>query len=485
MFDFTNKKGANASIKIKRINADRLTPIKILSQMKIKVLLESADIESGKSRYSIMIVKNAFTIYKKKGDYFLKSFNNKEFFIKGGKKCGFLRLLRQFRDRAPENNELYEFPIPLGGAGFLSYEFFSEIEEIEFKHPEDDRDIYESAFMFGRVFLIFDHLHDEALVAAVKYRGELINVDLQKELDETEASLNRIMSEAFKDPIFEEKESRIIYNPKDKQGYIDKVNYLKKEIIKGNLFQCVPSRRIEVETDLSPITAYRNLRMKNPSPYMLYLDFDDFIIFGASPEVMVKVKNGIVTVRPIAGTRKRGKTKEEDLALEKELLNDEKEKAEHLMLLDLGRNDVGRVSVGGSIRVVDEMVIERYSKVMHIVSEVQGTLAPGKTTEDAIKATFPAGTVSGAPKIQAIKTIDFLEEQRRGPYAGLVGYFERDGSFDSCIVIRCAVYKDKKMWIQAGGGIVYDSDPEFEFQETENKAAALMTALGIKKKEDQ
>ena len=173
--------------------------------------------------------------------------------------------------------------------------------------------------------------------------------------------------------------------------------------------------------------------------------------------------------------------KEEDISLEKDLKSDKKEIAEHLMLLDLGRNDVGKVSVGGSVKVVDEMVIERYSKVMHIVSQVEGDLAPDKTAEDAILATFPAGTVSGAPKIQAIKTIDYLEEQRRGPYAGLVGYFEKDGSFDSCIIIRCAVYKNKKMWIQAGGGIVYDSDPELEFKETENKAAALMTALGIKK----
>jgi len=217
---------------------------------------------------------------------------------------------------------------------------------------------------------------------------------------------------------------------------------------------------------------------------MLYLDFDDFIIFGASPEVMVKVKDSIVTVRPIAGTRKRGSTKEEDLALEEELKNDIKEKAEHLMLLDLGRNDAGKVSVGGSVKVTEEMVIERYSKVMHIVSEVQGKMLPDKSAEDAITATFPAGTVSGAPKIQAIKTIDRLEEQRRGPYAGLAGYFEKDGSFDSCIVIRCAVYKDKKMYIQAGGGIVYDSDPELEFQETENKMAALMTALGLKKSKE-
>lgn len=482
MFDFSEKIKNKSNILYKRITADRLTPIKILSQMDVIALLESAYIKTGKSRYSIMLLKNAFTVYKYKNEYFLKDYNNKKYLIKKNKKCGFLSLLKEFRKRAPDNKELYEFPIPLGGVGFLGYEYFSEIENIKFKYPEDDRDIYECAFMFGRVFLIFDHLHDEALIAAVSYEDEINAIDLQKELDTVEKRLNEIMVESFNDPIFEEKESKVIYNPDDKQAYINKVNFIKKEIIKGNLFQCVPSRRIVIETNLSPIIAYRNLRMKNPSPYMLYLDFSNFVLFGASPEVMVKVKDGIVTVRPIAGTRRRGKTQEEDKQLENELKNDEKEKAEHLMLLDLGRNDVGKVSVGGSVKVVEEMIIERYSKVMHIVSEVQGELAPGMTSEDAINATFPAGTVSGAPKIQAIKTINYLEEQRRGPYAGLVGYFEKNGSFDSCIIIRCAVYKNNKMWIQAGGGIVYDSDPEMEFQETENKAAALLTAIGLKKK---
>ncbi|MCK4798577.1 MAG: chorismate-binding protein [Spirochaetes bacterium] len=459
MFDLKSQNQKKAKIEIKRISADRLTPMKILSQMQVLALLESAYIETGKSRYSIMILKEAFTIYKYKGKYILKEPNGKKYLIKGSK-GGFLSILRQFRNLAPDNKELYEFPIPLGGIGFLGYEFFDEIEEINFRHAKDDRDIYECAFIFGRTFLIFDHLHDEALLTTISYKGEINRLSLKKELEKAEKRLKEIMVEAYEDPIFEEKESKIKINPDDKQAYIDKVEYIKKEIIKGNLLQCVPSRRIEIETELSPIIAYRNLRMKNPSPYMLYLNFNDFVLFGASPEVMVKVKNGIVTVRPIAGTRKRGKTKEEDIELEKELKNDEKEKAEHLMLLDLGRNDTGKVSIGGTVSVVEEMVVERYSKVMHLASEVQGKLAPGMTAEDAIKATFPAGTVSGAPKIQAIKTIDYLEEQRRGPYAGLVGYFEKDGSFDSCIVIRCAVYKNKKMWVQAGGGIVYDSDPE-------------------------
>ena len=480
MFDLNKNIDNTAKIMTRKISADRLTPIKILSQMNITALLESAYAKTGKSRYSIMILKKAFLIYRYKNKYFLKNPDGKKYSIKSNKK-NFLSILKEFRKRAPKDKELYDFPLPLGGIGFLGYEHFNEIEEINFKYPEDDRDIYESAFIFGRTFLIFDHLHDEALLASIFYKGEIDEIDLKKELNEAEKRLIQISVEAYDEPIFKKEKSKIKHNPKDKQAYINKVKYIKKEITKGNLLQCVPSRRIEIKTNISPITAYRNLRMKNPSPYMLYLDFDDFILFGASPEVMVKIKNKTVTVRPIAGTRKRGKTKEEDTLLENELINDEKEKAEHLMLLDLGRNDIGKVCVGGTVKVVEKMIIEKYSNVMHLVSQVDGTLAPGMDPEDAIMATFPAGTVSGAPKIQAIKTINYLEEQRRGPYAGLVGYFERDGSFDSCIIIRCAVYKNKTMWIQAGGGIVYDSIPELEFIETENKAAALMNAIGIKK----
>lgn len=480
MFDLKNSSVDNGKILTRKISADNITPIKILTQIELVALLESAYIKTGKSRYSIMIAKEAFTIFKKHGRYFLKDYNNKKFEIKPPKK-GFLGILNEFRKRAPELKELYEFPIPLGGAGFLGYEFFEEIEDITFRHRKDDRDIYESAFIFGRTFLIFDHIYDQILLVAVKYNGEIEDIDLEKEIDILENRIKEIAVTGYEDNLFDATVAKIVYNPNDKQSYIDKVNFLKKEIIKGNLFQCVPSRRVVVETDISPIVAYRHLRMKNPSPYMIYFDFKDFVLFGASPEVMVKVKKGIVTVRPIAGTRKRGKTEDEDIALEKDLLKDVKERAEHLMLLDLGRNDVGKVSIGGSVKVVEEMVVERYSNVMHLVSEVQGVLSPEFTSYDAIIATFPAGTVTGAPKIQAIKTIDKLEEVRRGPYAGLAGYFEKNGDFDSCIVIRCIVHKNNMMYIQAGGGIVYDSDPEFEFQETENKMAALMIALGLRK----
>jgi len=478
MFDLKKKISNEAKIEIRRIRADKLTPIKILQEMKAKVLLESAYNETGKGKYSIMVLKEAFTIYKQSNKYFLKNPDGKKYIITGNKNS-FLKIIKEFRDRSPKDNKLYEFPIPLGGIGFIGYEFFSEVEDITFIHTDDKQDVYDSAFIFGRNFLIFDHLHDEVLIVSAFYSGEIEEVDLNKELDEMETKIKKIANEPFKE-IETEKTSKIVENPDNKEKYMEKVNFLKNEIYKGNLIQCVLSRRVLIETTYSPMDIYRNLRMRNPSPYMFYLDFNDFTIFGSSPEVMVKVKNDRITVRPIAGTRPRGKTRAEDIQLEKELKADIKENAEHLMLVDLARNDVGKVSIGGSVHMTEEMIIERYSNVMHIVSEVEGTLLPDKNAEDVIKATFPAGTVSGAPKIQAIKTIDKLEDYKRGPYAGLVGYFEQNGDFDSCITIRTAVCKENKLWLQAGAGIVYDSVPEKEYEETQNKMKAVLLSAGIK-----
>jgi anthranilate synthase component 1 len=260
------------------------------------------------------------------------------------------------------------------------------------------------------------------------------------------------------------------------------VRRLKEEITAGNLLQGVLSRRLAVRTSLPALEAYRSLRSLNPSPYLFYLDFDRFQLFGASPEVHVKVKGGKVTLRPIAGTRRRGADEAEEAGLERELLRDEKERAEHLMLVDLARNDLGRVAAPGSVRVTESMAVEKYSHVMHLVSQVEGELAPGRTGLDAVRATFPAGTVSGAPKIQAIQTVDALEPQRRGFYAGLVGYVEPGGGLDTCITIRSAVKLRDRLVLQAGAGVVYDSKPERELQETEEKLAALLRACGLEAK---
>jgi anthranilate synthase component 1 len=250
----------------------------------------------------------------------------------------------------------------------------------------------------------------------------------------------------------------------------------KEYILAGDIFQVVLSQRFEVPFELSPFSLYRSLRRVNPSPYLYFLDYGDFAVAGSSPEILVKVKSGVVTIRPIAGTRPRGQSPHEDKKLEGELLADPKERAEHLMLLDLGRNDVGRVAKIGSVSVTDQFFVERYSHVMHIVSNVEGQLAPPHDALDALAAGFPAGTVSGAPKVRAMQIVDELEKEKRGLYAGCVGYFSAAGDMDSCIVLRTALIKDGRMYVQAGAGIVADSNPNSEQTECVNKAHALFHA---------
>jgi anthranilate synthase component 1 len=254
------------------------------------------------------------------------------------------------------------------------------------------------------------------------------------------------------------------------------VERAKEYIRAGDIFQVVPSQRWAQPFDLPPFALYRALRRTNPSPYMFFFNFGGFQVIGASPEILVRVKDGTVTIRPIAGTRPRGATPAEDAALEAELLADPKERAEHLMLLDLGRNDVGRVARVGTVTPTEQFVIERYSHVMHIVSNVEGRLSPEHDALSALLAGLPAGTVSGAPKVRAMQIIDELESEKRGVYGGGVGYFAAGGDMDVCIALRTAVVKDRTLYVQAGGGVVYDSVPEAEFQETVAKSRALFQA---------
>ena len=260
------------------------------------------------------------------------------------------------------------------------------------------------------------------------------------------------------------------------KAYHDAVERAKRYIYDGDIMQVVPSQRMSKRFHATPLALYRALRALNPSPYMFYFDFGDFHVVGASPEILVRLEGDTVTVRPIAGTRRRGATPEEDAALAEELLADAKERAEHIMLVDLGRNDVGRVAQTGTVRVTEQMVIERYSHVMHIVSNVEAKLRPGLGAIDVLRATFPAGTVSGAPKVRAMEIIDELEPVKRGVYAGAVGYLGFHGNMDVAIALRTAVIKDGMLHVQAGGGIVADSQPDAEWQETQNKARALLRA---------
>ncbi|MFC4158418.1 anthranilate synthase component I [Chitinimonas lacunae] len=263
------------------------------------------------------------------------------------------------------------------------------------------------------------------------------------------------------------------------KGAVEKA---KEYIVDGDIMQVVLSQRMQMRFEQPPLTLYRALRTLNPSPYMFYYHLDDLHIVGASPEILVRHEAGTVTVRPIAGTRPRGKTREEDLALEQELLADPKEVAEHVMLMDLGRNDIGRVAQIGSVKITDDRVVERYSHVMHIVSSVEARLRPGCSNLDILKATFPAGTVSGAPKVRAMEIIDELEPTKRGIYSGAVGYLGFNGDMDLAIAIRTAVIKDKTLFVQAGAGIVADSVPQSEWQETQNKARAVLRAAELAQK---
>jgi len=359
---------------------------------------------------------------------------------------------------------------------------FNSIDEIAFADQIDDYQVPDAIFMFGETFVVFDHYKDEIYIVAVG-RGQLKKDDLEQKVL---AIRTRLLDNDFRAYDIDE----IVYSCKaqidvDKEQFISAVEELRQEIIKGNLLQAVLSRRIEARTSIPPIEAYRRLRRENPSPYLFYLDFDQFVLFGSSPEVMVQLKGTTASLKPIAGTRPRGVSKQKDIDLEGELLADPKERAEHLMLIDLARNDLGRISQSGTVRTVSEYVVERYSHVMHIVSEVESEILEDKDVADLIKATFPAGTVSGAPKIKAIETLSKIEKKRRGPYAGLVGYFDKSGDFDSCIAIRSVLVKDDIYYIQSGAGIVYDSVAENEYQETVNKARAVLRSIGVESENER
>jgi anthranilate synthase component 1 len=361
----------------------------------------------------------------------------------------------------------------------LGYDAARLWEKLPDVSEKDGLDVPDGLFMITRYTLVFDNLMHSLRIVCNQRIGADLEVDYVEAIrgiERIEVELGRVDSDR------ESKHRPPLVGPLETsmqpEEYSEGVRKAKALIEAGEAIQIVLSRSFEASFEGSPFDVYRALRQINPSPYMFYLDFGNFVLLGASPEVMVRVEGGKATMRPIAGTRPRGADAAADAALRAELLSDEKERAEHTMLIDLARNDLGRVAKPGSVSVDRMMEIETYSHVMHIVSEVSCSLAQGVDIYDVIRATFPAGTVSGAPKIRAMEIIDSLETERRGPYAGLVGYFSYRGGFDSCIAIRSAIVKDGKIRIQAGAGIVYDSVPECEFKETQAKASAMLAAAG-------
>ncbi len=379
-------------------------------------------------------------------------------------------------------------PMAAGLFGYLGYDMVRLMERLP-AHPLDVLGLPDAILLRPTIVAIFDTVRDEITVVTPAWPDTARDAQHayalgSQRLNDAIADLKRVEPHT-PPPKTTTLLTQAVESNTTHAEYLAIVERVKEYIRAGDAFQVVPSQRFRRAFSLPPFALYRALRRLNPSPFLYFLNFPGFAIVGSSPEILVRLRERQVTIRPIAGTRPRGKTDAEDKKLAVQLLADPKERAEHLMLLDLGRNDVGRVAETGSVRVTDQFFIERYSHVMHIVSNVEGRLRPNLDAVDALTAGFPAGTLSGAPKVRAMEIIDELEKEKRGPYGGAVGYFAANGALDTCIVLRTAVVKDGMMYVQAGGGVVADSDPETEYQETVNKAKALMAAAAEAEREAQ
>jgi anthranilate synthase component 1 len=364
-----------------------------------------------------------------------------------------------------------------GAVGYLSYDAVAHFERLP-RPANDALRLPESTFMFADTVLVFDHLMHRIKVVSHAHLAEGVEKGYSAAIARIEELLERLNGPMPAHPAPERRDaSSAVTSNLTQEQYEKMVACAKEYIYDGEILQVVLSQRLSKRTSARPFDIYRAVRTINPSPYMYYLHLDDIHIIGASPEMLVRVEDGVVATHPIAGTRKRGATPDEDKRMEQELRSDEKERAEHIMLVDLGRNDIGRVSQPGTVNVTQLMDVERYSHVMHLVSHVQGRLQKQYTAADALRACFPAGTVSGAPKIRAMEIIAEQEGDKRGPYAGAVGYFDFSGNMDTAITIRTIVMTDGTAYVQAGGGIVADSVPDREYEETMNKAGALLKAI--------
>jgi len=462
----------------RRLLADIMTPVSLYLNIRegaaYPFLLESVEGGEQLARYSFLGC-NPYQVLK---------FDGKQVTLKQGdtdpKKLQkpYFEVLRELTTAYTEP-DIPDLPRLTGGAvGFSSYDTFREVEDLP-DVPGDDLGLPEAIWGFYDEIYAFDHVKHQIVLIKTVFTD---NENAEELYEQAQQGLDR-MEEAATSSKLTRKDFHI-----DRDGIVSNMDYryftsiiekAKNYIFEGDIFQVVLSQRFETQLQGDRFMLYRALRMVNPSPYLFFLDYDDFCLIGSSPEVLVRVQDREVRLLPIAGTRPRGKTHEEDRQLEQDLMNDPKELAEHIMLVDLGRNDLSRVCKAGSVQLERKQVVERYSHVMHIVSDVVGELGENYDSVDALMYCFPAGTVSGAPKIRAMEIIDELEPSKRGIYAGAVGYFDFSGNMDTCIAIRTMVAKKDKVYIQAGAGIVADSDPQKEFNETKDKAGALIEALSI------
>ena len=428
-------------------------------------------------------IKGRYTIFGKNPDKIWEFNNRNSYLIEKNKKIKLKekpeilieKIIEDFKFKTPKNLPKICSLI----SGYFSYDSIRYIEKIPNK-CKDDLNIPDVRLLRPRTLVIHDNLQKEIFYINNVFKDERIS-NYQKKYNEIKTDLFRLLIQSS----IKIKNKRIIKNQKNikvksntpKNKFLTMVNKAKEYIKLGDIFQVVLSQRFETNLTKKPVDIYKKLRVTNPSPFMFFFNFNDFQIIGASPEILVRLRDNKITVRPIAGTRPRGKTKKEDLFYEKDLLKDKKELSEHLMLLDLGRNDAGKVSKVNSVKVTESFIIEKYSHVMHIVSNVVGKYDKKFSKFKSLLAGFPAGTVSGAPKIRAMEIIDELETTKRKVYAGGIGYFSANGEFDTCIALRTAVAKKNKFYVQAGAGIVADSKPLKEYEETVNKAKALINAL--------
>ena len=428
-------------------------------------------------------IKGRYTIFGKNPDKIWEFNNKNSYLIKNKKKIKLKdkpeklieKIIEEFKFETPK--ELPKICSLI--SGYFSYDSIRYIEKIP-NNCKNDLNLPDVRLLRPRTLVIHDNLKKEIFYIVNIFNDEKI-INYQKKFEDIKSELFKLTVQSTLKSLNQSK-SNVVKNIKVKSNtpknkFLNMVNKAKKYIKLGDIFQVVLSQRFEAKLTKNPLEIYKKLRVTNPSPFMFFFNFNDFQIVGASPEILVRLRDNKITVRPIAGTRPRGKTKKEDLYFEKDLLKDKKELSEHLMLLDLGRNDAGKVSKINSVKVTESFIIERYSHVMHIVSNVIGEYNKKFSKFKSLLAGFPAGTVSGAPKIRAMEIIDELETTRRKVYAGGIGYFSANGEFDTCIALRTAVAKNKKFYVQAGAGIVADSKPLKEYEETVNKAKALINAL--------